>query len=106
MEFTGPLDPQGDAQIASLPEADPTETKIHAVDAALLHPKYKIPASCFAYVGDANKPSTWKLPYLHADGTPDHSRLPKAIQAVLSNYRDATVSTVPEKAVSDVLVRH
>jgi hypothetical protein len=29
-------------------------------DSQLLHPKYKLPSHCFAYVGDANKPRTWK----------------------------------------------
>lgn len=53
----------------------------------LLHHKYLLPASCFAYIGTANLPATWKLPYLQADGTPDLKRLPKAIQAILSNYR-------------------
>lgn len=70
----------------------------------LLHPKYQLPASCFAYVGDASRPSTWKLPYQHADGTVDLKRLPKAIQAILSNYRGAKV-TIPREAAGDVLVR-
>jgi hypothetical protein len=74
-------------------------------EAALLHPKYKIPAMCFAYVGDASKPHTWKLPYLLADGTPDIKRLPKAIQSILSNYRGATVSGIAEQAIPDVLLR-
>ncbi|MDE2467148.1 MAG: hypothetical protein KGO02_26060, partial [Alphaproteobacteria bacterium] len=29
----------------------------------LLHPKYKLPVECFAYVPDASQPKTWKLPY-------------------------------------------
>lgn len=70
----------------------------------LLHHKYLLPASCFAYVGMANLPATWKLPYLLADGAPDLKRLPKAIQAILSNYRGAKVS-IPRDAVADVLVR-
>ena len=73
--------------------------------AALLHPKYKIPCGCFAYVGDAGNPVTWKPPYLHADGSIDIARLPKAIQSILSNYRGATVHAVPETAVPDVLLR-
>ena len=73
--------------------------------AQLLHPKYCLPAQCFAYVGDANRPSTWKLPYLLEDGNIDVKRLPKAIQAILSNYRGARVSSVPEKAIPDVLRR-
>lgn len=71
----------------------------------LQHPKYKIPARCFAYVGNAAKTSTWKLPYLLEDGTPDTRRLPMAIQSILSNYRGAKVSTIPETAIPDVLVR-
>ena len=73
--------------------------------AALLHPKYHIPCSCFAYVGGADAPHTWKLPYLLADGTIDHKRLPKAVQAILSNYRGAKVGGIPEAAIPDVLVR-
>ena len=70
----------------------------------LLHPKYQLPASCFAYIGDASRPTTWKLPYQLADGTVDLKRLPKAIQAILSNYRGAKV-TIPREATGDVLVR-
>ena len=32
-------------------------------------------------------------------------RLPKAIQAILSNYRGTKVSSVPERDIPDVLVR-
>jgi hypothetical protein len=32
------------------------------------------------------------------------ARLPKAIQAILSNYRGAHVSSVPEAAIPEVLV--
>jgi len=71
----------------------------------LLHPKYRLPARCFGYVCDASDPHSWHLPYLNADGTVDARRLPKAIQAILSNYRGATVSSVPEAAIPDVLVR-
>ena len=39
------------------------------------------------------------------DGSIDVKRLPKAIQAILSNYRGASVSSVPEKAIPDVLQR-
>jgi hypothetical protein len=73
--------------------------------AALLHPKYHVPARCFAYVGDYSKTSTWKLPYLHADGTIDAARLPKAIQCILNNYRGARVSGIPEEAIPAVLLR-
>ena len=55
-----------------LPEVEPSE-------AALVHPKYKIPARCFAYVGRADDPATWKLPYRLADGNIDLKRLPKAV---------------------------
>jgi len=70
-----------------------------------LHPKYRLPSCCFAYVGDANRPATWKLPHMLEDGTIGVKRLPKAIQAILSSYRGARVSSVPEKAIPDVLRR-
>ncbi len=70
----------------------------------LLHHKYEIPSRCFAYVGAADQTSTWKLPYLLADGPPDLKRLPKAIAAILSNYRGTKVS-IPRNDVADVLVR-
>lgn len=70
----------------------------------LLHHKYHLPSRCFAYVQSADRPATWKLPYLLKDGNPDLKRLPKAIQAILSNYRGAKV-TIPREAVADVLVR-
>lgn len=73
--------------------------------APLLHPKYRLPANCFAYVGNANAPSTWKLPYLFSDGRVDDKRLPKAIQALLSNYRGVKVSGIPEQALPVVLRR-
>lgn len=69
-----------------------------------LHPKYRLPAACFAYVGDLGRPTTWHLPYRVADGEIDPRRLPKAIDAILSNYRGAHVSSVPERAIPDVLV--
>jgi hypothetical protein len=71
----------------------------------LLHPKYQLPACCFAYVGNANDPSSWKLPYLLADGKPDGKRMPKAIQALLSNFRGVKVAGIPEPAIPDVLRR-
>lgn len=71
----------------------------------LLHHKYKLPARCFAYVGHASDPHTWKLPYLLSNGSADVKRLPKAIQAILSNYRGTKVSEIPEKDIPDVLVR-
>lgn len=71
----------------------------------LLHPKYRLPAQCFAYVGDYAKPGSWKLPYLLANGTVDAKRLPKAVQAILSNYRGAKVSGIPEPSIAAVLDR-
>jgi hypothetical protein len=70
---------------------------------ALLHPKYQLPAASFAYVGDPANPATWKLPYRHADGSVDPTRLPHAIEAVLGTYRGRTV-TIPNSARHTVLV--
>jgi len=56
-------------------------------------------------VGDFAKTSTWKLPYKLADGTIDAARLPKAVQCILSNYRGAKVSGIPEEAIPAVLKR-
>ena len=72
---------------------------------ALRHPKYQLPARCFAYVGDPSHPASWHLPYRLADGAVDAKRLPKAIQAILTNYRGATVGSVPERAIPAVLER-
>lgn len=72
---------------------------------ALLHHKYKLPCTCFAYVGDASDPGTWKLPYRHLDGSIDGARLPKAVQAILTNFRGVQVHGIPEAAIPDVLVR-
>ncbi len=71
----------------------------------LLHPRYRIPAGCFAFVADASEPGTWKLPDRLADGSIDGKRLPKAIQAILSNDRGTKVRSIPEGAIADVLVR-
>ena len=73
-------------------------------DDTLLHPKYQLPVGCFAYVGDPQRTSTWKLPYLEADGTVNSKRLPKAIQSVLRDYRGEQVR-LPEEAVPGVLAR-
>lgn len=93
------------AELPTPPESDPSGSanELDVADGALLHRKYQIPARCFAYVAEPGNPSTWKLPYLLADGSPDLRRLPKAIQAILSNYRGARV-TIPREAVPDVLV--
>lgn len=74
------------------------------IDLPFLHRKYRLPAECFAYVEDARKPQTWKLPYRLSNGKVDTSRLSAAIRSVISNYRGARVH-IPEKAVPDVLVR-
>jgi len=81
------------------------KSAIEDLASELLHPKYELPARCFAYVGAANDPRTWHLPYLLQDGGVDRKRLPKAIQAVLSNYRGTHLSSVPERAIPEVLVR-
>lgn len=96
----------GEAVPRLLPEAQMLEPASTAPSAeSLLHPKYRLPVDCFAYAGDAGDPRTWHLPYLNADGTVDARRLPKAIQAILTNYRGARLSSVPESAIPDVLVR-
>lgn len=71
----------------------------------LLHPKYQRPAQCFAYVADATNPRTWKLPYLYPNGAIDMARLPKAIQAIVTDYRGLKVRGIPERSIPDVLVR-
>jgi hypothetical protein len=73
-------------------------------DEDLLHPKYQLPARCFAFVGDPDRPATWKLPYLRLDGTVDDRRLPKAIQSVLRDYRGEQVR-LPEDQAPEVLGR-
>ena len=73
-------------------------------DGGLVDHRYHLPSRCFAYVGAADNPNTWKLPYLLETGEPDTKRLPKAIQAILSNYRGTRVG-MPREAVADVLVR-
>ncbi len=85
------------------PGGDGASTPIPA-DEVLLHGKYKIPARCFAYVGDASDPATWKLPCRLLSGAVDEGRLSGAIRALLTNYRGAHV-TIPESAVGDVAVR-
>ena len=100
--------PRGDAagaRLRLLPRADDRlSPTTDSASPCIVHPKYQLPAWCFAYVGSAADPKTWHLPYLLADGTPDPARLPKAIQAILSNYRGAHVSKVPEAAIPEVLV--
>ena len=96
-------DPSG-ARLRLLPPMGDEQSSENGAAPGLLHPKYHLPAGCFAYVGSAADPKTWHLPYLLSDGTPDLARLPKAIQAILSNYRGAHVSSVPEPAIPEVLV--
>ncbi len=95
-----------DAVLRLLPEV-PVEgiPDSSAIEGGLVHPKYKLPVHCFAYAGNASDPRTWKLPYLLADGRPDLARLPKAIQAVISNYRGTKVSGIPEQHIADILTR-
>jgi hypothetical protein len=95
-----PLPVTGSGQL--LPDGGPAAAAITGGE--LLHAKYELPARCFGYVGMTEVPHTWKLPYRRADGSPDTKRLPKAIQAILSNYRGARV-LIPRQAVPDVLVR-
>lgn len=71
----------------------------------LLHPKCRIPCRCFAYVGNPDDPGSWHLPYLLADETIDSKRLPKAVQAIVSNYRGAHLRSVPDRDVPAVLGR-
>lgn len=75
-----------------------------AEPARLSHPKYRLPCHCFAFVGDASDCSTWKLPYLDADGRVDEKRLGGAVRAIIANYRGAKVS-IPESAVPATLAR-
>jgi len=100
--------PSDRARLRLLPEETVVQPMTQTVPSdmdMLLHPKYRIPAQCFAYVGDYSKPGSWKLPYLLADGTVDTKRLPKAVQCILSNYRGAKVTGIPEQSISSVLGR-
>lgn len=74
-------------------------------DGRILHPKYLLPHSCFAYVGKGKDTKSWKLPYLNLDDTVDHKRLPSAIRCIISNYRGQTVQGIPEEAIPFVLTR-
>jgi hypothetical protein len=95
-----------EAALQLLPEIAPVEATPTTPDAPeLLHPKYHLPCHCFAHVGNPADVHSWKLPYRNADGTVDPRRLPKAIQAILTNYRGAQVKAIPERAIPDVLVR-
>lgn len=102
-----PRDDLDAAQLRLLPEG-PLETTTNGSEDVqvdgLLHPKYKLPARCFAYVGNAAETRSWKLPYLTEAGAIDLKRLPMAINAVLKSYRGVRVD-IPEAAIPDVLVR-
>lgn len=91
--------------LTRLQEKDDHERQSVNDSTEIIHPKYQLPAQCFAYVGDSRKISTWKLPYLQFDGRPDLKRLPKAAQALASNYRGAKVAGIPESAIPDVFRR-
>jgi hypothetical protein len=69
-----------------------------------LHPKYGLPVRCFAHVGDPTHPSTWKLPYLLADGSVDAKRLPKAIGAIIRDYRGEHVKGLSPEHSRQALV--
>ncbi len=71
----------------------------------LLNKQYKLPARCFAYVGDPNNPYTWKLPYLSLDGSVNVARLPGAIGCVVTNFRGLQVKTIPEKEIPQVIIK-
>jgi Type I restriction enzyme R protein N terminus (HSDR_N) len=96
--------PEAESSAPQLSAAQVPETGPQTDEPLLLHPKYKIPARCFAYVGDASDTATWKLPCWLESGETDTNRLPGAIRAVLSTYRGTRV-VIPEAAVPDVLVR-
>lgn len=87
------------------PDDSPQADADLRLDGALLHPKYKIPAHCFAYVGDPEDTATWKLPYRLADGRIDLKRLPKAAQALISNYRGVKVGGIPDETIPAVFRR-
>ncbi|MGO8685024.1 MAG: hypothetical protein ACLQUT_10675 [Thermoleophilia bacterium] len=92
-----------EATLRLLPEREAAAcTPAEPIADALLHAKYRLPAACFAYVGNAAKPSSWKLPYRLADGSIDQRRLPKAVQAILSNYRGVKVAGIPEADIPDI----
>lgn len=86
------------------PPTQPTLDNATLADDALLHPKYHLPARCFAYVGDPSRTGTWKLPYLLVDGTVDARRLPKAIGAVIRDYRSQQIKSLPEDHTAQVLI--
>ena len=94
------------AALREQPTAFAVAAEIESLTSAeRLHPTYKLPVRCFAYVGNEADTRTWKLPYLLADGRLDLKRLPAAIQATLTGYRGKKVSGIPEDRIPDVLTR-
>lgn len=108
LSIDGIYRPCGSVAAAVLPlPPDASPERIGGVDGVdqLLHPKYRLPARCFAYVGDAADVHSWHLPYLNSDGTVNGRRLPGAVLSILANYRGGHLTSVPECDVPDVLVR-
>src|SRR5512142_2849865 len=69
----------------------------------LLDAKYRLPARCFASVGDVADPKTWKLPYRLENGRVDLKRLPAAVAAVTTGYRGKKVSGIADDRLPGVL---
>jgi hypothetical protein len=64
--------------------------------------KKGLPASCYAYVPDPNKPETWKLPYRKVDGSIDKDHLKAAVAALSpGGYRGRKVR-IPEEDLLEV----
>ncbi|RKX62366.1 MAG: hypothetical protein DRP41_07380 [Thermodesulfobacteriota bacterium] len=64
--------------------------------------KKSLPATCFAYVPDPNKPSTWKLRYRNPDGSVSPSHLAGAVAALSpGGFRGKKVN-IPEKDLPKV----
>ncbi|MBW1801693.1 MAG: polymer-forming cytoskeletal protein [Deltaproteobacteria bacterium] len=91
---------ESDGYAAKVPERDDVEGR----GDHLIHPRYDLPARCFAFVGNASDTQTWKLPYRHADGSIDARRLPNAIQVGLRIYRGTMVSAINRSEIPDILV--
>ena len=89
----------------SIVTTDKTNDTLDSADIGLIHPKYKVPSNCFAYVGNYGDVKTWKLPYLKIDGTVDTKRLPLAISSIVKTYRGERVKSIPEPAIPEVLIR-
>ncbi|HTW95470.1 MAG TPA: hypothetical protein VMD30_11780 [Tepidisphaeraceae bacterium] len=96
-----------DAAPALLPESPSAgDTPLSVpIGGELLHSKYHLPARCFAFAASAADPATWKLPFCLCDGRPDPRRLPKAVAALLSNYRGTKVRGIPDRDIPEVLIR-